>query len=97
MTEREQEREEFQKEVEKLKAQLLNKEKQGDSQGRLQHEVGRPFWAVALNHKDGWAAQLDALRLCKGGVGGTAGCFETKGGVVAQLDALRLKVGWCHS
>ena len=47
MTEREQEREEFQKEVEKLKAQLLNKEKQGDSQGRLQHEVGRPFWAVA--------------------------------------------------
>ena len=43
MTEREQEREEFQKEVEKLKAQLLNKEKQGDSQGRLHHEVAWLF------------------------------------------------------
>ena len=41
--------------------------------------------------KGGVVAQLDALRLCKGGVGGTARCFETVSvGWVAQLDALRL-------
>ncbi|XP_076469593.1 LOW QUALITY PROTEIN: uncharacterized protein LOC143299932 [Babylonia areolata] len=39
MSEREQEREEFVKEVDRLKDQLHNKEKQGDSEGRLQREI----------------------------------------------------------
>ena len=39
MSEREQEREEFLKEVEKLKNQLHDKEKHSDTEGRLQREV----------------------------------------------------------